>query len=229
MAPEDQCSAVLQELKGLADQSAVLGMARYGINPHNTLGISIPHIRSIAREIGRDHILAARLWGSGIHEARILAALVDDPKVVTREQMERWVIDFDSWDVCDQVCGNLFDRTLFAYDKVSEWSGREEQFVKRAGFVLMAGLSVHDRKADEKRFLDFLPIIVRESCDDRNFVKKAVSWALRQIGKRNSRLNEAAVQAARQIQSLDSRSARWIARDAIRELTSERVLAKLRG
>lgn len=218
---------VLSELKSLSNPDAVAGMARFGINPENTYGISIPTLRKMAREIGRDHALAEQLWSSGVHEARILAALIDDPRMVTEEQMERWVRDFDSWDVCDQCCSNLFDKTNLAYRKAVEWSAREQEFVKRAGFALMASLAVHDKKAADEEFIPFLPLIARESTDNRNFVKKAVNWALRQIGKRNRNLNRAAIATAKQIQEMDSKAAKWIASDALRELASEKVQQKL--
>ncbi len=218
---------VLRKLKTQSNPKAVEGMERFGINPKNTLGVSIPNIRRIAKDVGRDHVLAQELWTSGVHEARILAGMVDDPSRVTDRQMEDWVRDFDSWDVCDQVCGSLFDKTRFAYQKALEWSGKREEFVKRAGFVLMASLAVHDKKAGDDKFVKFLPIIKRESTDDRNFVKKAVNWALRQIGKRNLTLNSMAVRTARGIQNLDSKAARWVASDALRELTDERVLERL--
>jgi len=215
--------AVLKKLKSLSDPKAVEGMARFGINPKNTYGVSIPNLRSMAKKIGRNHVLAQQLWSSGIHEARILAGMVDAPEMVTEEQMEQWVKDFDSWDVCDQCCSNLFDKTNFAHQKAAEWSRRREEFVKRAGFVLMAALSVHDKKAKDEAFMKFLPIIKRESTDDRNFVRKAVNWALRQIGKRNATLNRAAIKTAEEIQKIESKSAKWIASDALRELTSEAV------
>ncbi len=218
----------LARLKSLRDPEAVAGMARFGINPDNTLGVSIPAIRKMAKEIGKNHALAQEFWSSGIHEARILAGLVDDPGEVTEEQMERWAADIDSWDVCDQVCSNLFDKTRFAYQKAHEWSGREEEFVKRAGFVLMAALSVHDKKAGDEKFLDFLPLIKREAQDERNFVKKAVNWALRQIGKRNLDLNRAAILTANDILKIDSKTAKWVASDALRELTGEKIQKKLR-
>jgi 3-methyladenine DNA glycosylase AlkD len=217
----------IKKLKSLADPEAVMGMARFGINPENTYGVSIPNLRKIAKETGTDHDLAQQLWASGIHEARILACLIDNPKVTTEEQMDTWVKDFDSWDVCDQCCSNLFDKTSFAYQKAAEWSKREEEFVKRAGFTLIASLAVHDKKAADEEFLKFLPMIKRESGDARNFVKKSVNWALRQIGKRNLSLNKLAIKTAEEIQQIDSRSARWIASDAIRELTSEAVQKKL--
>jgi len=202
-------------------------MARFGINPKDTYGVSIPVLRKMAKQIGRNHLLAKKLWTLGIHEARILAGMIDPPEEVSEDQMEKWVKDFDSWDVCDQVCSNLFDKTKFAHKKAIEWSKRREEFVKRAGFVLMATLAVHDKEASDKEFLKFLPIIKREATDERNFVKKAVNWALRQIGKRNLSLNKMAIQTAKELQRTDSKSARWIASDAIRELTSEAVQKKL--
>jgi len=218
----------LKQLKSLADPEAAAGMARFGINPDNTLGVSIPTLRKMAKEIGKNHALAQQFWSSGIHEARLLAGMVDDPQEVTGEQMEGWVADIDSWDVCDQVCSNLFDKTRFAYQKAHEWSGRDEEFVRRAGFVLMAALSVHDKREGDEKFLEFLPLIKRGALDDRNFVKKAVNWALRQIGKRNMDLNKAAILAANDIQKIDSKSAKWIASDALRELTDEKTQKRLR-
>lgn len=218
---------IIQQLKALANPANVEGMARYGINPHNTLGVSMPALRAIARQTKLNHALALELWDSGIHEARILAALVADPKQVDEELMERWVHDFDSWDVCDQVCSNLFDKTPLAYCKATEWAGRQPEFVKRAGFVLMAALAVHDKKASNQAFEAFFPVILREAHDERNFVKKAVNWALRGIGKRNRALNIRAIDLAQQIAQLDSRAARWIARDALRELTSSKIQIKL--
>jgi len=218
---------IIELLKSLSDPKAVEGMARFGINPKGTLGVSIPNLRKIAKAVGKDHKIASQLWKSGIHEARLLSGFIDDPALVTLEQMEQWVSDFDSWDVCDQVCSNLFDKTPFAYKKAFEWAGRQEEFVKRAGFVLMAALAVHDKFAGEGEFEKFLSVIKRESSDERNFVKKAVNWALRQIGKRNACLNRLALKMTAQIQKLQSRSARWIATDAIRELESEAVQRRL--
>ena len=214
---------VLKELKSMANPKNVEGMARFGINPRNTLGISIYDLRKVAKKIGVDHKLAQELWASGIHEARVLAGYIDDPDQVTEAQMERWVRDFDSWDVCDQICSSLFDQTGYAFSKAVAWSAREEEFVKRAGFVLMAALSVHDKDASDKQFIALFPILKRESRDERNFVKKAVNWAIRQIGKRNKALNKAAIKLAVEISKMDSRSARWIAADALRELRGEAV------
>ena len=224
-----QYEKVLAKLKALSNPDAVAGMTRFGINPEHTYGISIPNLQKIAKEIGKDHSLAGRLWSSGIHEARILACMIDEPEQVTEKQAEQWVRDFDSWDVCDQCCNRLFDKTPFAWRKAEEWSSRKEEFVKRAGFVLMTQLAVHDKKAADERFEHFFHIIVRESVDSRNFVKKAVNWALRQIGKRNRNLNILAAEAAREILQKDSKTARWIASDALRELTGEKVQNKLRN
>jgi 3-methyladenine DNA glycosylase AlkD len=224
-----ECEEVLERLKSLANPEAVAGMARYGISTQNTLGVSVPALRRMAREIGRDHLLAQRLWSSGVHEARILASMVDDPRMVTEQQMEAWAADFDSWDVCDQCCGNLFDKTEFAYRKAVEWAARDEEFVKRAGFALVAWLAFHDKRAPDEAFLEFLPVIKRESVDGRNYVKKAVNWALRHIGKRNAALNIMAIQTAKEIQATGSKPARWIASDALRELTSGKVQERLRA
>ncbi len=202
-------------------------MARFGIRPGQVLGIKVPVLRKMAKEVGKNHELALALWQSGLHEARILAALVAEPDRVTEDLMEAWVLDFDSWDVCDQVCSNLFDRTPMAYHKALEWSQREAAFVKRAGFVMMAALALHDKAAPDAKFQPFFPAIHREAGDERNFVKKAVNWALRQIGKRNPALNMEAIQVAETIQALDSRSARWIAADALRELRSSKVQERL--
>jgi 3-methyladenine DNA glycosylase AlkD len=211
---------ILRELRSKSNPKNVQGMAMFGINPENTLGISIPVLRKMAKDIGRNHKLAQELWTSGVHEARLLAGFIDNAVDVTVEQMDSWVKDFDSWDVCDQVCSNLFDKTPFAYAKAKEWSSEKEEFVKRAGFVLMAALAVHDKKADDKMFTQFLPIIKKQATDDRNFVKKAVNWALRQIGKRNATLQKQALKTAEEILAIDNKSAKWIASDAIRELKS---------
>ncbi len=218
---------ILKKLKSLGDPKNVVGMARFGINPENTYGVSIPNLRKLAKEIGKDHKLASQLWDSGIHEARILAGFVDDPKLVTPKQMDRWIAGFDSWDVCDQVCANLFDRMPIAYEKAIEWSRKEGEFEKRAGFALMAALAWHDREAEDKKFLPFFPFIKKGATDKRNFVKKAVNWALRQIGKRNKNLNKAAIVTAKEIQRLDSKAAKWVASDALRELESPAVKKRL--
>jgi 3-methyladenine DNA glycosylase AlkD len=219
---------VLTRLRSLSNPKNKEGMARFGINTDQALGISLYALRPLAKEIGKNHELAEELWTSGIHEARILSSMIAEPEKVTEDLMESWVKDFNSWDVCDQVCSNLFDRTPFAYKKAVEWSKRNEEFVKRAGFVLMATLSVHDKKASDKDFEQFFPIIIREAIDERNFVKKAVNWALRQIGKRNLILNTKAIKIAQELKKIDSKSSRWIASNALRELTSKKVQTKLK-
>ena len=219
---------VLEKLKSMASPENVEGMARYGINPKNNLGISIYKLRPLAKDIGKNHELALKLWESGIHDARLLAVFIEDPAKVTGKQMDSWAKDFDSWDVCDQACTSLFDLTPFAWSKIIEWAERDEEFVKRGAFSLIAGLAVHDKKADDTKFENLFCIIKRETIDERNYVKKAVNWALRNIGKRNMSLNKKAVKTAREIQKIDSKTARWIASDAIRELTSEKIQKKLR-
>ncbi len=224
-----QYEEVLEKLRALADPESLAGMAGYGIRTGRSWGVTLPKMRSLAREIGVSHRLAERLWDAGIRETRLLATMVDDPKVLTEEQAERWVKDLDSWDVCDGCCMFLA-RAELAPRKCVEWSARDEEFVKRAGFVVMARLAVGDETAGDELFEGFLPIIKRESTDQRNYVRKGVNWALRQIGKRNPALNRKAIETAREIQRMDSRSARWIASDALRELTGqavqERLLAK---
>lgn len=212
----------------MANPDALRGMARFGISVDNALGgISAPKLKMLAREIGKNHQLAQELWESALHESRHLAALIDEPGKVTDRQMERWVKDFDSWDIVDGCCLYLFVKTPYARHKAVQWSTRREEFVKRAAFTLMAVLAVHDKESQDREFIKFLPLIKRESADERNFVKKAVNWALRQIGKRNRRLNRAAVRLAREIRKINSPGARWIAADALRELTSGPVQKRL--
>lgn len=224
-----QHNDIVEKLKSLSNPKAVEGMVKYGITPKNAYGVSIPNLRKLAKEVGTDYKLAQQLWAANIRETRILASMIDDPKMVTEGQMEKWVKAFDYWEICDQCCMNLFEKTGFAYQKAIEWSSNEEEFIKRAGFVLMARLAVSDKKAEDKLFEGFLPIIEREAGDNRNFVKKAVNWALRQIGKRNPNLNKKAIEAAKKMQKVDSKSARWIASDAIRELTSKLVQERVQG
>ena len=218
---------LLSELNDLADPAGVTGQARFGVTGTNRLGVRVSDLRRLARGHRGDHVLAIELWNSGVHEARILATLVDDPARVTKKQMEQWVRDFDSWDVVDGACANLFDRTPHAYEKALEWSARAPEFQKRAGFALMAALAVHDRKASDVRFRPFLAAILREANDDRNFVRKAVNWALRQIGKRNAALNRMAIETAEAVRAQGTKPARWIASDALRELQSPAVCRKL--
>ncbi len=219
---------VLDSLKSKARPDQLAGMARYGIGVERRLGVSIPELRKLAKEIGRDHQLALDLWRTGIADARILASMVDEPEKLTEGQMEDWVKDIDSWDVCDQVCMNLFEKAPFAWKKITDWSVREEEFVRRAAFALIACLAWHDKKAKDERFIELFPVIVGGATDERNFVKKAVNWALRNIGKRNPKLNKAVIVVAREIQQIDSKAARWIASDTIRELESEGVQARLK-
>ena len=228
MIDKIEAKSILNKLKSMFDPKAVEGMARYGINPKNNYGVSVTTLRKMAKEIGRVHQLAEQLWSSGIHDARMLACLIDDAEKVSERQMGKWVKDFDSWDICDICCSTLFDKTRFAYQKTTEWTKRKEEFVKRAGFVLMACLCVHDKEAPDEKILKFLPVIKREAGDDRNYVRKAVNWALRHIGKRNLKLNRIAIKAAQEIKKIDSKTARWIASDAIRELRSEAVQKRLR-
>jgi len=219
---------VLDKLRSKARPDQLEGMAKFGIAIEGRLGVSVPDMRKLAKDIGKDHKLALDLWKTGIAEARMVAAMVDDPDKLTEEQMEHWVKDFNSWDVCDQVCMNLFEKNQLAWKKIIDWSAREEEFVKRTAFSLIACLAWHDKKASDEKFIELLPVIMRGATDERNFVKKAVNWALRNIGKRNLNLNQAAINTAKEIQRLDSKAARWMASDTLRELKSEAVQARLR-
>jgi 3-methyladenine DNA glycosylase AlkD len=213
---------ILAALRARANPKNVAGMARYGINTAGTLGVPVVEIRRLARETGRSHALAEELWASGVHEARILATIVDEPARVTRRQMDRWARDFDSWDVCDQACQNLFRYTPFAWTAARDWAGARREFVRRAGFSLMAGLAVKDKVAPDEDFEALLPLIAGAATDQRNLVKKAVNWALRAIGKRNLHLRHAAIAAAEDIRTIDSPAARWTAGDALRELRARK-------
>lgn len=240
---EPRVAALLRELSAAGSEEARAGMARYGIATENAFGVSVYEVRRIAKGLGRDHGLALGLWATGNHEARLLASMVDDPAAVTEAQMEAWAADFDSWDVCDQVTSNLFDKTPFAYDKVRAWSEAEDEWVKRAAFATAAALAVQDKAAGDEPFLEILELTRREAGDGRNFVKKAVNWALRTIGKRNLRLHAAAIVTAEAILAEADvraaatpsgrgdpavRSARWVARDALRELRSDKVVQRVR-
>ena len=221
-----QADEIIQNLRAQANEQNVKGMARYGIRGGDMLGISMYTLRDIAKTIPKNHALALALWDSGIHEARILASLVDEPAKVTDAQLEKWVADLDSWDVVDQVSA-LIASTPFVISKIHEWSKREEEFVRRTAFSLIAEVSFYHRKMTDAEFEQFFPLIVKASTDERNFVKKAVNWALRNIGKRDQALNKRAIEVAKEIQKIDSKSARWIAADAIRELTGEAVQKRL--
>ena len=207
-------------------------MARFGINSKGTLGVSVPILRKMAKEIGKNpaftkvpagrHNLALQLWDTKIHEARLLASMIDDYKLVTKSQMDKWVADFDSWDVCDQTCMNLFRYTKFAQKKCFEWAKLERDFTRRGGFALMAALAFAKNSMTDKEFIKFFPIIKKYSTDERNFVRKAVNWALRQIGKRNKKLNREALKWAQKIKKINNKTAQWIANDAIRELRQKK-------
>jgi len=218
----------LRDLRALADPQVRAKMAYFGVRVEKAHGISVPELRRLAKKIGKNHALANQLWESGIHEAKCLAGMIGEPEKVTAAQMDRWARDFDSWDVVDGTCCDFFVYASPAWKKAVSWSGRKEEYVKRAAFSLMAYLSYKDKSAPNAKFLRLLTIIKRESRDDRNFVRKAVNWALRNIGKRNRALNRAAIRTARQIRELDSSTARWIAADAIRELSSSAVQRRLR-
>ena len=219
---------VIARLKAETNPDNVAGMARYGISTTNTLGISIFTLRKIAKELKKDHELALKLWDSGFHEARILASFIDEPEKVTEAQLERWVKDFDSWDVCDQVSA-FISKTPYVVKKIHEWSVSEAEFVKRTAFSLIAEISWYDKKMADEEFEQFFILIKSAATDERNFVKKAVNWALRNIGKRNMLLNRRAIEVAQEIQKMDSKAARWIAAGALRELTSEAVQKRVTG
>jgi 3-methyladenine DNA glycosylase AlkD len=239
-APGRRVSAILAEMRAMGSDRDREGMARYGINVEDAFGVSIYELRKVAARLGTDHALALALWKTGNHEARLLACFVDDPATVTTEQMETWASAFDSWDICDQATTSLFDVTRHGWLKACEWAKRDDEWVKRGGFALMAGLAVHDKVATDRAFRKLLPLIERGAFDDRNFVKKAVNWALRNIGKRNPTLNAAAIACAERIRTAankraggerggdqGARAARWVANDALRELTSTKIQTRL--
>jgi len=223
-----QYEEIIARLKAEANPKNAAGMARFGINAKNTLGISIYTLRKIASEIKKDHALALKLWDSGFHEARILASFIEEPDKVTGSQLERWVKDFDSWDTVDQV-SELISKTPYVLGKIREWSSREEEFVKRAAFSLIAEVAWYDKTLTDRDFEELFTVIKNSATDERNYVKKAVNWALRNIGKRNKALNRRAIKVAQEIQKMDSKAARWIAADALRELNSEAVQKRVAG
>jgi 3-methyladenine DNA glycosylase AlkD len=218
---------VLEMLSVAADEDRLEGMRRYGISVDKRMGVKVPEMRKIAKQIGRDHELALDLWQTGIAEAMIVASMVDEAVEVTEAQMDEWVNDFNSWDVCDQVCMNLFEKTPFAWAKIHEWAKREPEFVKRAAFALIACLAWHDKSAPDEKFIELIPVIHDGATDERNFVKKAVSWALRNIGKRNRNLNLIALAAAEKLKASESKSARWIGSDTVRDITSQAAQRRL--
>jgi 3-methyladenine DNA glycosylase AlkD len=219
---------IINQLKSLTNQKNIEGMARFGINSSQAFGITLPVLRNIAKNYRGNHKLAMELWQTGYHEARLLAAFIDDPKQLTNAQLESWVKDFDSWDIVDQVCSYLFDKYPGAYEKGFEWIERDEEFVKRAGFVLIVALSVHDKQMPDEKFEAWFDKIIEKSEDERNFVKKAINWLLRQIGKRNIELNKKATKVALRLKHSDSKSARWIGSNAYNELISEAVRNRLK-
>ena len=209
----------IDALKRLGSKAGRDGMARYGLPSDKAFGVSVKDVQSVAKKLGKDHGLAAALWRSGWHEARMLACYVDEPERVTPAQMDAWAKDFDNWGICDTVCFVLFDKTPHAWKKVETWSKRKEEFVRRAAFALLWGLTVHDKKAEDARFTRGLSLIEAAATDDRHYVKKAVNMALRATGKRNPELRVAALATARKLALLTSESARWVGRDALRELS----------
>lgn len=227
MAQITSPSEILDQLRATAKPGIVAGMARFGLSPENRLGLSMPEIRKIAKRVGKDHALATHLWETGIHEARILASMVADPAKLTERQLNQWVRELDSWDVCDEVCMNLFVKAPLARHKIVEWSRRKEEFVKRAAFALLACWAWHEKDASDATFSLFLPLIEESATDQRHYVRKAVNWALRNIGKRNVHLNKAAIKTALRMQHLDSKAVRWIAADALRELRGESVQRRI--
>jgi 3-methyladenine DNA glycosylase AlkD len=230
-APPDpgRHDAAMALLHAHARPGELAGMARFGIVGDRRLGLSMPSMRRIAKTLGRDHALALELWATGIPDAQIVAGMVADPARLTSRQMDAWAGSFCSWDVCDQVCGSAFLASPLAWPKVAEWASHKKEFVRRAAFSLLATLAVHDKAASNEQFMAALPLIEAASGDERNFVKKAVNWALRNIGKRNATLTQAALATAQTIRDQGSRSARWIAADAQRELSSDAVLARLKA
>ena len=211
---------VLSRLRSMQNPEAVAALARQGVTPRAALGVSPAQMKQVAAEIGLDRLIAQQLWASGIHDARVLASMVDDPARVTPKQMERWVRDFDSWALCDACCFNLFHKTPFAYAKAVAWSARKEEYVKRAAFSLVAALAVNDAKAEDSEFLRFVPILKREAGDDRPIVRKSMGWALKEIGKRNKSLRKIALEAAKELDRMEAKAARWIAADVLKELNA---------
>jgi 3-methyladenine DNA glycosylase AlkD len=214
-------------LKKLGDKKAVPFMAKFGINPEFALGIRIPVLRRLSKEIGKNHSLALQVWEAKYHEGRILATMIADPKETTRKLADDWTSDFNSWDLCDQTCMNLFEKLPFAWEKTVEWCHREHEFEKRAGFVMIARLAVSDKKTADEKFEMFFPLLIQAATDPRNFVKKAVNWAIRQIGKRSLHLNKEMIALSRQLSMTDNKTARWIAADAIRELDNKAMQNRL--
>lgn len=230
MAPvAAEAGAILAELRSLGSEEGRAGMARFGINTEKAFGVSMAATRPLARKYKRRRDLADALWASGFHEARILAVLIDDPKLVTRRQMDAWAAEFNSWDLCDQACMKLFAKTPYAAEKIAKWAKDKREFVRRAAFATIAGYTIAAKKAADNEFLTFLPLIEARATDPRNFVKKAVNWALRQIGKRNTRLHAPALALARKLAASDDKTARWIGKDAVKELSDPVKIARIKA
>jgi len=228
MKTQEKTDLLLDELRTFSDPAYLQNIGRLGVKGKNMLGVCLPDLRKIAKKYDKDHTLASALWKTGIHEACILASMLDEVAAVTPQQMEQWVQDFDSWDLCDQVCSNLFCYTPFAYDKALQWSERYGEFTKRAGFVMMAELAIHDKQAQDALLAAFFPIIEREAYDQRNYVKKAISWALRQIGKRNATLHAMALLVGERLAIHELPAARWVGKDVLKELNSEKITGRLK-
>jgi 3-methyladenine DNA glycosylase AlkD len=224
---QEQVQVALESLEKMSTQRDRDNLARFGITATNALGVSMSNIQLLAKRLGSDHALAAALWATNVYEARMLTSFVDEPELVTAAQMDRWCRDFDNWGICDTLCFKLFDRTPHAWAKVAQWGEKREEFVKRAAFALLASLAGHDKTATDKQFIDCLPLIERAATDERNFVKKGVSWALRVVGRRNAVLNKAAVTVARRLSTSPEPAARWIGKGALKELTSPLVTRQL--
>ena len=220
---------ILTKLKSKAKPDNLPGMARYGINTEKRLGVQIPELRQLAKETGKNHQIALELWQTGIAEARILAAMTDEPENVTEQQMENWVKDINSWDIDDQTTMNLFEKTPLSWKKITDWSQRPEEFVKRTAYSLLACLAWHNKTATDQQFTQLFPVIASGATDERKSIQKAISWALRTIGKRNPQLNRAAIQLAQEIQQTNTKPARWIANNVTRELQSQPVQNRLQN
>jgi 3-methyladenine DNA glycosylase AlkD len=226
-APPKDLRTALALLERHADRRTLDGLPRYGIHVTKAYGVPVGKIQTIAKQLGKSHELAAALWKSGWYEARLLAAFVDEPERVTAAQMDRWARDFDNWGICDTVCFHLFDRTPYAFAKIKQWSGRRDEFVKRGAFALLACVALHDKRADDAAFIRCLPLAEKAATDERNFVRKGVSWALRLIGRRNRALHEATVKLSERLAASDDATARWLARDVLRDVTRPAVVRRL--
>ncbi len=223
----DEVEAVMESLRRLASKAVLEGMARYGIPSDHALGVSVANMQKLAKSLGKNHELAAALWETGVYEARFLTSFVDDPSQVTSKQMDQWCLAFDNWAICDTLCFHLFDRTPFAFAKVQQWASHSGEFVKRTSFALLACLALHDKTAADKRFQDGLALCEQAADDERNFVKKGVSWAVRAIGRRNADLHALAIDLSLRLVESSSATARWIGKDALKDLQKAAVINKL--